>query len=206
MAKAGEAGIGRRERNKLEKRARIVQAARRLFGEKGFSETTTLEIAEAADIGAGTLFLYARSKEDLLVMVFRDEMIETASAVYAEVDPAAPLVDQLLHIFSAMMRYHARDPDLARILLAQIMFTTDRDRVTDIAELMRVIFNGLAGVLRAAEAAGVVRKGLDRRIAAETLFAIYYLELISWLRRPEDEGRFRARLARRLEVALGALL
>ena len=39
--------IGRRERNKLEKRARIVAAARRLFAEQGFAETTTVQIAEA---------------------------------------------------------------------------------------------------------------------------------------------------------------
>ena len=76
---------GRRERNKQEKLARIVGAARALFRDQGFTETTTQQIAEAADIGAGTLFLYARSKEDLLVMVFRDEMIETARRAIVDV-------------------------------------------------------------------------------------------------------------------------
>ena len=58
---------GRRERNKQEKRARIIAAAKALFGSKGFADTTTQEIAEKADIGTGTLFLYAKSKEELLV-------------------------------------------------------------------------------------------------------------------------------------------
>ncbi len=48
---------GRRERNKREKVARITAAARTLFHIKGYTETTTQEVAEAADIGAGTLVL-----------------------------------------------------------------------------------------------------------------------------------------------------
>lgn len=89
--------VGRRERNKQEKLVRIVGAARQLFRDRGFAETTTQQIAEAADIGTGTLFLYARSKEDLLVLVFSDEMLETARAAFANADPDAPLLDQLMH-------------------------------------------------------------------------------------------------------------
>jgi AcrR family transcriptional regulator len=67
---AKAAPAGRREQNKQEKLARIAAAAKALFAAKGFAQTTTQEIAERAEIGAGTLFLYAKSKEDLLVMVF----------------------------------------------------------------------------------------------------------------------------------------
>lgn len=74
---------GRRERNKLEKQARIVWAARQLFHRQGFAETTTQQIAVEADIGTGTLFLYAKCKEDLLIMVFKDEMLETVREIFA---------------------------------------------------------------------------------------------------------------------------
>ena len=50
---------GRRERNKQQKLDRITAAARELFAERGVDEVTTQEIADKADIGAGTLFLYA---------------------------------------------------------------------------------------------------------------------------------------------------
>src|SRR5690606_13426713 len=60
---------GRREQIKQEKLGRIVRAAATLFSERGFAATTTQAIAEEAGIGAGTLFLYVRSKHDLLVRV-----------------------------------------------------------------------------------------------------------------------------------------
>lgn len=63
-----EAPAGRRERNKLEKLERITAVARELFAEKGIHEVTTNEVALRADIAAGTLFLYAKTKGELLLL------------------------------------------------------------------------------------------------------------------------------------------
>lgn len=61
--------IGRRERNKQAKLERITAAASALFAEHGVDEVTTQQIADAADIGTGTLFLYAKTKGELLLLV-----------------------------------------------------------------------------------------------------------------------------------------
>ena len=73
---------GRREWNKQQKRDRIVAAARALFYEQGYKKTTTQQIARAAHVASGTLFLYAKAKEDLLLLVFYEEhrIIENAQA------------------------------------------------------------------------------------------------------------------------------
>ena len=65
---------GRRERNKAQKRARILAAARDLFTEQGYAATTTQEVAARADVAAGTVFQYAASKAELLVMVMNAEI------------------------------------------------------------------------------------------------------------------------------------
>ena len=66
--------LGLRERNKLDKLQRIKHAARTLFIEKGFDETTTREIARRAGVALGTLFLYATDKRDLLFLICTDEL------------------------------------------------------------------------------------------------------------------------------------
>lgn len=61
--------LGRRERNKQAKLERITAAASELFAANGVDEVTTQQIADAADIGTGTLFLYAKTKGELLLLV-----------------------------------------------------------------------------------------------------------------------------------------
>ncbi|AXL13046.1 TetR/AcrR family transcriptional regulator [Microbacterium foliorum] len=61
--------LGRRERNKQQKLERIRAAAAELFTAHGIDDVTTQQIAEKADVGTGTLFLYAKTKGELLLLV-----------------------------------------------------------------------------------------------------------------------------------------
>jgi AcrR family transcriptional regulator len=70
------APLGLRERNKLDKRERILKTASRLFAQKGYSAVTTSSIAKEAHVGNGTLFRYARTKADLLVAVMNELMLD----------------------------------------------------------------------------------------------------------------------------------
>ena len=86
----------RRERNMDAKRARILVAARDLFAEIGFAQVTTKAASERADIAAGTLFRYAATKADLLLMVynerFRDALVAGRSAAAGIEDPSEALL------------------------------------------------------------------------------------------------------------------
>ena len=195
--------VGRRERNKQEKLARIVSAARELFRDRGFAETTTQQIAEAADIGTGTLFLYARSKEDLLVLVFREEMVETARAAFASLKGDEPLLDQLVQVFTSMMDYHQRDTDLARILLKEIMFPDAIGRQADISELLDIIFGGLADLIAKARKDGRYGQGAEPMHVAENLFANYYFSLLTWLGGRVTREQTVHRLRQHLAITIG---
>ncbi|MDF2507093.1 MAG: TetR/AcrR family transcriptional regulator [Microbacterium sp.] len=69
MSTSASNTLGRRERNKQQKLERITVAAAELFAEHGIDEVTTQQIAERADVGTGTLFLYAKTKGELLLLV-----------------------------------------------------------------------------------------------------------------------------------------
>ena len=204
--KSATAEVGRRERNKREKRARIIAAAKELFGSKGFADTTTQEIAEKADIGTGTLFLYAKSKEELLVMVFSGDMIEQAQNAFLHLPGSGTLVDKLMHVFGYMIEYHEQDKDLSKALLKEITILTTPGPRRDIAMLMRCIYGGISDILVAGQKSGVVREGVDTELAAEILFSVYYLTLLSWISDEISKPRFLKRLREKLTIGVEGLL
>lgn len=65
----GHTPIGRRERAKKDKRERIMTAAREQFAEHGVSGVTAQQLADRAGVAIGTLYRYASTKAELLIMV-----------------------------------------------------------------------------------------------------------------------------------------
>lgn len=114
--------LGRRERNKQEKLDRITAAARELFAERGVDEVTTQQIADKADIGAGTLFLYAKTKGELLLLVqnstYADALDQGRSAADSIPDP----LDAVMAIVRPVVECNRKQVDNGRTYLREIVF------------------------------------------------------------------------------------
>ena len=81
--------IGRRERAKQDKRERIMAAARELFAEHGVGGVTTQQVADRADVAIGTLYLYAATKAELLIMVQNQKFAAAIDTGLAAADISA---------------------------------------------------------------------------------------------------------------------
>src|SRR5918999_1033743 len=68
------ARAGKRAQNKERTRKQILRAALELFSKKGFFRTTTKQISDRAKIAEGTLFNYFKTKEDLALYFFEEEL------------------------------------------------------------------------------------------------------------------------------------
>jgi AcrR family transcriptional regulator len=77
MSTTHKSPVGLRERKKRRTRETIVAVATRLFVERGYEETTTAQIAEAAEVSSSTFFTYFPTKADVVFSLF-DEVIESA--------------------------------------------------------------------------------------------------------------------------------
>ena len=139
--------LGRRERAKAEKRARILAAARALFEERGFERTSMSEVARAADVAEGTVFQYAATKVELLMMVVdalwgAHEHATSTPSLSASAAPGgagtAPAggetADRIAELISPLVTAMRRWPELATWVAREILFGADmphRRRVLD---------------------------------------------------------------------------
>jgi len=99
---------GKRAQNKQVIRRRIVKSALNLFQTKGFATTTTRAIARKAGIAEGTVFNYFRSKEDIALFFFEEEVDHAIAAVRD--NPRlrkAPLEEKLFTLVHSQLEYLA---------------------------------------------------------------------------------------------------
>ncbi|RYG86444.1 MAG: TetR/AcrR family transcriptional regulator [Alphaproteobacteria bacterium] len=117
-----DAPSGRRERNKQVKLERIIAAARELFDTYGVDAVTTQQIADKADIGTGTLFLYAKSKSELFLLVQNS----TYAAALEEGKAAAEVIpgklDAVMAIIRPVVECNRTHVENGRIYLRELVF------------------------------------------------------------------------------------
>lgn len=175
-AKKPPATASRRELNKQDKLARIRNAARALFLEKGFEEATTREIAERAGVAIGTLFLYATDKRDLLLLLFDEELNKLSDRAVAKARRGTPFVEQLLAIFRVFLAYFSETPPLSRYMMQQVTFMGAGVGNRIQAGLERT-HQLLAKVVAQAQADDLVSQDVAPLPAAELIFLIYRAEI-----------------------------
>lgn len=114
--------VGRRERNKQHKLDRITAAAAELFAEHGVDEVTTQQIADRADIGTGTLFLYAKTKGELLLLVqnstYADALVTGRTAAEAIPD----VLEAVMAIVRPVVECNRKQIENGRTYLREIVF------------------------------------------------------------------------------------
>jgi TetR/AcrR family transcriptional regulator, fatty acid metabolism regulator protein len=109
-----------RESQKQGKRPRILDAAVKVFAERGFFTATVAEIARAAGVADGTIYLYFKSKDDLLLRLFDEKMsilIEEAKAAMAAEETAPARLRRFIQLHFAAVE---RSPELASVLIVEL--------------------------------------------------------------------------------------
>lgn len=209
---AKEEPMGLRERSKQEKRRRIKLAARQIFLEKGYEAATTREIAALAEVATGTVFVYAKDKRDLLLMIINDDLDAINEAAAAEIDHTAPLLAQLDQFFRARYEYWASEPRLARPALQETFdflgSNAEQGEETARFYARRPMISGLlTDLLGRQQAAGQISSADRPELIASLFMTIYLTEVRRWLAQesPEVEAGM-ARLLQMLDLAIRGIL
>ncbi|MGW0038511.1 TetR/AcrR family transcriptional regulator [Gordonia sp. NPDC003376] len=119
---------GRRVRNMRDKRERIFRAAADLFAQQGFEAVSTSQVADRADVAAGTVFRYASSKSELLLMVLNGDFRAAIDAGVAAAAGIPDTTEAILAMIGPVVTYVDSDPGNGCSYQRELLFGVSGDR------------------------------------------------------------------------------
>ncbi|MGG7100095.1 TetR/AcrR family transcriptional regulator [Rhodococcus sp. 24CO] len=140
---------GRRERNKQQKLDRITAAASELFAEHGVDDVTTQQIAEKADVGTGTVFLYAKTKGELLLLVQNANYSGALERGRTDAENIPDALEAVMAIIRPIVRCNRTQIDNGRTYLREMVFgNPDEPHHAEALNIVGQTEEAIAGVLR----------------------------------------------------------
>jgi TetR/AcrR family fatty acid metabolism transcriptional regulator len=186
------------------KRERILDAAVLEIARRGYYCTTVSTIASRAGVADGTIYLYFKNKEDLLVSIFERAMRRFTEQARRIVEggggTGAGAEEKLRHIVDLHLSLLGEDRDLAVIFQVEFRHTLhilERLSRSGIREYMALI----ARVVEQGKDEGVFRRDLDALLAAKVVFGVVDEMATDWVL-----SRKNTRLASRADPVSDLLL
>ncbi len=175
---AGSSGV----RLAPDKRERILTAAIKTFARHGFFNAQVADVARAAGVAAGTVYLYFRSKDDLLVSIFERTMRAAIAEGLAALEGLHPEAS-LRRIAQLHLERLGADRDLAIVFQIELRGTTkfmERFSATYVREYLGIIRDVIAD----GQARRVFRAGINPTLVAKALFGALDEMATNWVLSP----------------------
>lgn len=171
--------VGRRQRKMHDKQSRIFEAAATLFAEQGFDRVTTQQISDRADIAAGTLFRYAATKGELLLMVYNEELRTALEDGAGEARAQTDTVAAVSGMLGPLLRTAAQRAENTIVYQRELLFgsPTDKYRSEGLALVARLEAMIAERLIADAGESGSARVEEQARLAGRSIFAVLHLAL-----------------------------
>ena len=169
-------GKGRRS---SDKRERIMRAAIKVFARNGFYATRVSEIAKAAGVADGTIYLYFENKDDVLISVFEDRITKLLGVLRDEIEVADSFEAKLRAVVERQLGLLETQRDLAEVVTVNLR-QSSRLLKQYAAPLFTEYLDLIAKVIADGQAAGIVDPDLSPRIVATGLWGALDGIALTW--------------------------
>src|SRR5216110_2279975 len=158
----------------------IIDAAIRVFARNGYYNSRVSDIAREAGIASGTIYLYFKTKDDILVRLFREKMAEWVALVRKEVAAEGDPLAKIRKIVALHFRKIEESPDLAEVVQVELRQGHKFFRGASAHEVS-AYFDVIQSVLEEGVAAGRFRRDLPVKVATKMLFGAMDQMATSWV-------------------------
>jgi TetR/AcrR family fatty acid metabolism transcriptional regulator len=163
-----------------DKPQQIIDAAIRVFARTGYYNSRVSDIAREAGIAAGTIYLYFKTKDEILVTLFREKMAQWVAHVRREIAGERDAVAKVRRLVALHFRVLEDNPDLAEVVQVELRQGQKFFRGAS-AQEVSAYFELIGSVLAEGVAAGRFRHDLPVKIATKMLFGAMDQVATSWV-------------------------
>lgn len=158
------------EKKRSDKRERILDGALKAFAKKGFYNTKVSEIAGEAGVADGTIYLYFKNKDDLLISLFEDRMEWIIDRLQTELRAVeGDAVAKFRHMVTIHCRLAVENPELAEFITVEL-----RQSSKFVKEYKNPKFGDylkiLQGLVEEGQQTGAIRTDVDARLVSRACF------------------------------------
>ena len=163
-----------------DKRAAILGAATRVFARRGFFNAQVADVAREAGVAAGTVYLYFRSKDDLLTSIFEESMTRALEQTERALEGVTDPIERLHRLARVHLGGLGSQRDLAIVFQVELRQSTKFMERFSAAQL-RTYLDHLRDAVRAAQEAGLFRPDISPTLAAKAIFGALDEMVTNWV-------------------------
>jgi TetR/AcrR family transcriptional regulator, fatty acid metabolism regulator protein len=163
-----------------DKPQQIIDAAIRVFARTGYYNSRVSDIAREAGIASGTIYLYFKTKEEILVTLFREKMAGFVAQQRREMAGQPDPVVKIRKLVGVHFSVLEQNPELAEVVQVELRQGNKFFRGASAHEVS-AYFELIGSVLEEGVAAGCFRSDLPVKVATKVLFGAMDQMATSWV-------------------------
>ena len=177
---------GKREGVAADKRERILRAAIRVFARKGFYSTRVSEIAKAAGVADGTIYLYFKNKDDVLISIFQDRISKLLDTLSAAIAAEPTFEGKLRACVDLQLGLLTDSRELAEVITVNLRQSSRLLKQYGLPLFSRYL-ETISGVFEFGQEQGIVQKELHPRVLSRALWGAIDAIALGWALGGGDE-------------------
>lgn len=163
-----------------DKHQQIIEAAVRVFARNGYYNSRVSDIAKEAGIASGTIYLYFKTKDQILVTLFREKMADFVAGVRKAISAEPDAVAKLRRLIALHFQILEEHPEMAEVVQVELRQGQKFFRGASANEVSGYL-TLIASVLEEGIAAGVFRNDLPIKTVRKVLFGAMDQMATSWV-------------------------
>ena len=167
-------------KNTSEKYQKIIEAATKVFAKTGFYNSKVADIAAEADVADGTIYLYFKNKDDILISIFEHSMDVFISTVKKTLETSLDPAEKLELFIKLHLELVEKNPYVAQVLQIELRQSSKFMKEYDVRKF-KAYLEIISEIIQQGQSKGVFNNNLDLHVLSRAIFGAVDEMALEWI-------------------------